>query len=60
MTPQHNGVLTRHQRMVAHVISGRVSNITRGIDIVQPDDFQMRINMQTSQMIALGGDLLGQ
>ncbi|MNQ70666.1 hypothetical protein D3C85_853100 [compost metagenome] len=60
MTAQHDGVLAGHQRVVADVIAGRVSDVAGRVDIVLADDLEVCINVQTAKVIAFGRDLLGQ
>ncbi|VVN64426.1 hypothetical protein PS710_00001 [Pseudomonas fluorescens] len=61
MAAQHDGVLASHQGVVADVVvSGSVGDIAGGEDVVLTDDLQVAVHVQPAQMIAFGGDLLGQ
>ncbi|MNR32555.1 hypothetical protein D3C85_1501510 [compost metagenome] len=60
MTPQHDRVLTGHQGEVADFIGSGIGHVAGGEDVVLTDDFQMRIDMQATQVIALGWNLLSQ
>ncbi|MNI98672.1 hypothetical protein D3C73_1575630 [compost metagenome] len=46
--------------MVANVITGRVGHVAGGEDVGLADDLQVSVDVQSAQVVAFGGDLLGQ